>query len=243
MLDLLVSIAVMAILILILLPSMRGAQETARRVRCANNVRQVGIAMQAYCFDHHDHLPPLVLGQTTDGRINTNGRNPASSDMSDWTNDSMYARLEGASPSSREDRTWQGLGILVEDDYLSHNGVLYCPSHHGSHHYSEYASRWLRDEGSIATNYQYRIPTESRYLSDLDPRTSLLSDGLATRSDYNHIKGNNFLRADIGVFWFTDIDSSLYESLPESTNSPDATPQGVRPGWDIFDEVVAERMH
>jgi prepilin-type N-terminal cleavage/methylation domain-containing protein/prepilin-type processing-associated H-X9-DG protein len=47
--ELLVSIAIVGILIALLLPSIQGARESARHLHCANNLRQVGIAL-------HNHV-------------------------------------------------------------------------------------------------------------------------------------------------------------------------------------------
>jgi prepilin-type N-terminal cleavage/methylation domain-containing protein len=46
--ELLVVIAIIAILVLLLLPAINAAREAARRSSCANNIRQIAIAMQNF---------------------------------------------------------------------------------------------------------------------------------------------------------------------------------------------------
>ncbi|HLP84530.1 MAG TPA: DUF1559 domain-containing protein [Phycisphaerales bacterium] len=236
LLDVLVSIAVIALLIAMLLPSLQKTSEAARRVVCQSNIRQLGIGVLTYSDDYQGYLPPSAyLG----------------SDIAQKMPQQMItARLDSnLQDQLGTEKAWDGLGILYAADYTTSPQVFYCPSHRGLNAFRDYANRWNGEEGQIVINFHYRgegpvgvsrtgsqPAGTTNLLAAIDPKqTSLIADGMRVRTDFNHEVGANFFRADLSVLWFSDPGRRLLAALPTDLNN--ASAMTVTNAWAWYDRT------
>jgi len=223
--ELLVVIGIIVILVSILLPVISRSRESARRVACLSNLRQVYAAFNLYAMANHDQVP---IGYRT---------------ASKQFNSMIFSTTAG--------NRWVLFGLLVEQNYLKVPKVLFCPSEtNPKFMFDTPGNPWPAPGASPSANIQagYCSRPELQIPDDLAnppaasqpfamPRlrrfgnAAIFADLTAAeaRVKARHIKGLNVLYANGAAHWVSlDAFAQPSADWPEPTQPPTPTFNGTQ---------------
>lgn len=224
MIDLMVSILIIAILIGLLLPSIAKINEATRRVMCRSNMRQVSIGVSMYAGDNIQFLPRSQF-------VSALGSGRASSTTTLRVDESGGTRAP--QPSD-----YDGLGLLYSREYLLAPKIFYCPSNKGANTFSKFAPQWAKQPGSIIGNFQYRgtMADGTRILNVTTDAAAgaLISDALTSVQDFSHVSGLNVMRGDLSVTWLADNEKKIVSMISRAGNKD----KNVSDTWPIMDQAM-----
>jgi prepilin-type N-terminal cleavage/methylation domain-containing protein len=113
LIELLVVIAIIAILAAVLLPVLTSSRESAWRVACANNLKEIGTGVNVYTTDNGDFMPIINLPGASENFYQT----------------TLACRTtSGTSPSTQIAAGPYGLGALYFFAGVANGKVFYCPT-------------------------------------------------------------------------------------------------------------------
>lgn len=146
LIELLVVIAIISILATILLPALNEAREMTKRVKCAGNLRAIGVGLATYSTEQDGQLPGLGYYPSTN-----------SGQIAACKNAVLYPSLVRSNGYS-----W-GPKLLVDGEYVPGKEVLDCPTTDAVVNWSANPYDWAWGQYCYWVTMRIKYPMKSDY--------------------------------------------------------------------------------
>lgn len=157
--ELLVVIGIIALLISILLPSLNRAREQANRVKCASNLKQIGLGIQMYANENKGNFPRTYFKTSTAAVI---------ADTSGATQPNSFDTTGKTAGPVKDNNVTASLFLLLKTQDLT-SEVFICPSSQGER--DSFGGKSVQDRSNFTElpmnlTYSYIAPFPSQSARD-----------------------------------------------------------------------------
>jgi prepilin-type N-terminal cleavage/methylation domain-containing protein/prepilin-type processing-associated H-X9-DG protein len=233
LIELLVTLAIIALLVALIVPALGSARESARRVICLSNLRQVHDSFLIYAIENRDAAP---IGFRT---------------ASKQFNSMIFSATAG--------NRWVLFGLLYQSGHLNPPRILFCPSELNpkfafdtvENPFPLLVAPTLNIQSGYGTRPERQLPDDlTNPPAALSPfvmpklsqfgHKSIFADLTSARNRvlFRHASGANVLYGDGSARWVALVDFDQPESIwPEPTLPPVGTFNSTHNAlWSEFDQ-------
>jgi len=225
LIELLVVISIIATLAALILPAVQNARATARRTQCQSNLRNVGLAVQAYATAKKGQVPPLTGGFKLNFGLAADAENAATRTFAPWSvhllpyleQQGLYDRLQISTNDVAGPNSTNELALTAIEAYI-------CPDDQNG---GPGSLSFVANTGYIDSNVWGATGNQDHYVTAYDYEFN--TTGLINADD-------NEAAASSGIFWrqyqrqtnlpYVSIDGGQVNTL-DRISAADGTSQTV----------------